>query len=141
MTGKSSLQQLLVDVVADGVGYRKLVQLLEDQFAAALRLDAAKLGTLAGAIAAEVDAIDLRRRYRIERLGEAPGAVLALGRRLLAGDRHAKQRALFVDCCAEVKALAARCRTLTRRNSGLLVAQYEAMWRLIHGERHTYVPA
>ncbi len=29
----------------------------------------------------------------------------------------------------------------TTRNGGLLAAQYEAMQRLMHGERHIYVPA
>ncbi|MDF3079915.1 MULTISPECIES: hypothetical protein [Burkholderia cepacia complex] len=140
MTGTGSLHQLLVDVIADCVGYRKLVQLLEDQFAAALQLDTARLGVLAGVIAAETDAIDMRRCYRIERLGQVQGAVLALGRRLLADDRHATQRASFVERCEEVKLLAARCQALTRRNSDLLVAQYEVMQRLMYGESHTYVP-
>lgn len=140
MTGRGSLHQLIVDVVADSVGYRKLVQLLEDQFAAAIQLDTVRLGVLADVIAAETDAIDMRRRYRIERLGQARGAVQALGRRLLADDRHTAQRALFVERCEEVKMLAARCQALTRRNSGLLVAQYETMQRLVYGERHTYVP-
>ncbi|WP_175885458.1 hypothetical protein [Burkholderia sp. BCC0044] len=141
MSTKGDPRQLLADVAADGVGYRRLAQLLEDQFAAALRLDTAKLGALARSIAAEADAIELRRRHRTEWLGHAPGAVLAFGRRLLAGDRYATQRASFVDRCAEVKVLAARCQALTRRNSRLLVAQYDAMERLMYGERHTYVPA
>ncbi|KAB0642018.1 hypothetical protein [Burkholderia latens] len=140
MTGAGSLQQLLVDVIADCVGYRRLVQLLEDQFAAALQLDTVRLGVLAGVIAAETDAIDMRRRHRIERLGHARGAVVALGRRLLGDDRHAMQRASFVERCEEVKLLAARCQALTRRNSGLLVAQYEVMQRLMYGESHIYVP-
>ncbi len=134
-------RQLLVDVVSDGVGYRKLAQLLEDQFAAALRLDTAALATLAKAIGAEADAIDLRRRYRMERIGGTPGAVLAFGKRLLAGDKHAAQREAFVERCTEVKTLATRCKTLTNRNGSLLAAQYEAMQRLMHGERHIYVPA
>ncbi len=134
-------RQLLVDVVSDGVAYGKLAKLLEEQFAAAMRLDTAALAMLAKAIAAEADAIDLRRRYRVERIGRAPGAVQALGQRLLAGEKHAAQREAFVGRCTEVKTLAARCKTLATRNGGLLAAQYEAMQRLVHGERHIYVPA
>lgn len=134
-------RQLLADVVADNVGYRKLAQLLDDQFAAALQLDTTALNSLAKAIAVEAEAIELRRRYRVERIGRTPGAVLAFGKRLLAGDKHVAQRTSFVERCTELKALAARCRTLTTRNGGLLAAQYEAMQRLMHGERHTYVPA
>lgn len=141
MKMKGSPRQLFADVVADSVGYRKLVQLLEDQFAAAMRLDTTALGSLSKAIAAEADAIELRRHYRVERLGNAPGALQALGQRLLAGEKQAEQRAALAERCSEVRALATRCQVLTKRNGGLMAAQYEAMQRLVHGERHIYVPA
>ncbi|WP_426400108.1 hypothetical protein ACN9M1_18985 [Ralstonia sp. R-29] len=134
-------RQLLADVVTDSISYRKLAQLLEDQFAAAMRLDTQALAALAKSIAVESDAINLRRRYRVERIGHAPGAVLAFGQRLLSGDKHAAQRASFVERCTDLKAQAARCQALTARNGGLLAAQYEAMQRLMHGERHIYAPA
>ncbi|WP_316682099.1 flagellar protein FlgN [Ralstonia flaminis] len=131
----------MADIVADGVGYRKLAQLLDDQFAAALRLDAALLGQLAKTIAAEADSIDARRRHRVELLGNAPGAVQAFGERALAGERHTAQRKSFIARCNELNALTARCKALGARNGALLAAQYEAMQRLMHGERHVYVPA
>lgn len=141
MSVNGNSRQLVADVVADGVGYRKLAQLFEDQYAAALRLDAALLGQIAKVIAAEADTIDARRRYRAELLGNTPGAIAAFGDRAFAGEQHAAKRASFAARCGELKALSTRCQTLAARNGALLAAQYEAMQRVLHGERHVYVPA
>jgi len=141
MTRKGNPRQLFADLVADCVGYRKLEQLLDDQFAAALRIDTLALGTLAQSIAGEVDTLDLHRRYRVEQLGNVPGAVQALGAKVFAGERHAEQRKAVAERCAEMNTLAARCQARASRNGALLAGQYEAMQRVLHGERHTYVPA
>jgi flagellar biosynthesis protein FlgN len=135
------VKQLLLDLGTDLNAYRKLAGMLDEQFDAALRLDGASLGRIGQAIDAEVSALDVRRSTRATVLGTTPGAAERLGQLLFPGAARAAQRVALSARFDELEQLIGHCKARATRNGGLLASQFEAMQRVLHGERHTYVPA
>lgn len=130
---------LLQGVADDGVAYRTLLGLLEEQFDAAIRHQQERLGRIAGDIAALVETLEERRALRVElatRLtGPAPSMpqVFALLRPEPRGRLEADWQAL------ERMVLAAK--AAGKRNGELLAEQFTIMQRVLHGENQTYEPA
>ncbi|WJF90786.1 flagellar export chaperone FlgN [Paraburkholderia bonniea] len=139
MTRQAALRQVVTGLTADLEAYRVLQRMLDEQFAVAQRLDAPALKRLGEAINHELERLELNQRTRRSLLGGMPGAF----QRLLTGQPGAAPSAAQTALAAryaELEALVARCKALAARNSSLLAGQFETMQRMLHGEKHTYVP-
>jgi flagella synthesis protein FlgN len=139
MTRGRALADIVRGVEADRQAYRTLRGMLEEQFAAVLRHDAAALATLAGRVTALVGEIEIRREERVARCAELAGAgshmeaVLPL---LPEASRNA-----FVGAWRELEAQVRECKELNARNGRLMTEQHQIMQRVLHGEVDTYAPA
>lgn len=139
MTRGRALADIVRGVERDRAAYRELHALLEEQHAAALRHDAARLGDLAGRVTALVEAIEARR---IER--EAIVATL-----VGAGSRMAAilpllpevSRRGFEAAWSALESQVLECKRLNVRNGRLMTEQHELMRRLLRGDADTYAPA
>lgn len=140
MSVSAALTQLLDDINADLHTYRRLAQMFDVQFAAALRLDADVLKRTAEQIEHEVGLLDARRRAR-SGAGQKPLSIAyqQTGRTPVTTAATA-QRATLDVCREEWKAAVKHCKAQAVRNGNLLASQFEMMQRLLHGEKHTYVP-
>ena len=139
MSRGRALATIVRGVELDGDGYGRLRALLEEQFAAALRHDAAALGELAAHVTALVAEIDARR---IER--EAICATLAgQGARIPAilPLLPALSRQAFTAAWSALEAQVVECKRLNARNGRLLTEQHALMQRLLRGDADTYAPA
>ncbi|MGC1550217.1 MAG: flagellar export chaperone FlgN [Rhodanobacter sp.] len=126
-------RRALEDLDGELRAYRKLAGMLEEQFTTAMRLDTTMLARISETIAEEVRLLDEQGRKRPRLVG----ALSDIAKRSPAAGKAAQHRVLEKRC-AELKALAIHCKTLTMRNGQLLASQYETMQRVLHGERHTY---
>lgn len=129
------LKRALEELDSEVVAYRKLSDMLDEQFQTAKRLDTAMLAKISAEIAREVSCLDERRRSRTQWLGPVPES---------AGHLHGSREGAAHDAverrCAELKMLAAQCKASTLRNGQLLASQYDMMQRILHGEQPTYGP-
>ena len=133
------MQQLLDGIAADVADYAALQTLLEQQFDAAVRHQAARLEQVAGAVSALVDAMEARRAQRVDcavrLVGPAPSMAQVFA--LLKPEPRARLEQQWQDL--ELRVL--ECKRLGKRNSDLLVDQYTIMQRVLHGEDQIYEPA
>ncbi|MFH5254427.1 flagellar export chaperone FlgN [Burkholderia semiarida] len=134
-------RRLVDDLRQDLIAYRKLEQMLDVQFEAALRLDAESLRAIAKAIGTEVGALAARRDARLTYVGEQSSSAARMADAIFPGPGRELQRAALIGRCGEIDALIRACKVRASRNSQLLATQFESMQRLLNGERHTYVPA
>lgn len=138
-TRQEAMQLLLHGIAMDVAGYAELQDLLEQQFDAAVRHQRARLEQLAETISALVDAMEARRRQRVEcavrLLGPAPSMAQVFT--LL----KPEPRARLEQEWAGLETLVLKCKRLGKRNSDLLVDQYTIMQRVLHGEDQIYEPA
>jgi flagella synthesis protein FlgN len=138
MTRGRVLADIVRGVEADRQAYGVLRGLLEEQFGAVVRHDAAALGTLAGRVTALVADIEGRREEReagcasLAGAGSRLEAILPL---LPAASRHA-----FVAAWRELEAQVRECKVLNARNGHLMTEQHQIMQRVLHGEVDTYAP-
>ncbi|MFC4762311.1 flagellar export chaperone FlgN [Dyella koreensis] len=130
------LKQALEELDGEVSAYRRLSSMLDKQFQVATRLDTASLACVSEAIAQEVHCLEGRRRQRSQLLTVAS----TLANRLPAARGTVAHRAVE-QRCTELKELATICKAATLRNGQLLASQYDAMQRVLQGERHTYAPA
>ncbi|KVO87711.1 hypothetical protein WL21_04845 [Burkholderia ubonensis] len=137
----ANARRLLDDLREDFAAYRRLAEMLDAQFEAALRIDFEALRAFATAIGSEVERIAARRETRVSQIGAQPGGAVRLAERVFPGPERALQRATLIGRCNEIEMLIGECKARATRNGNLLGSQFEAMQRLVNGERHTYVPA
>ncbi|MFC3533446.1 flagellar export chaperone FlgN [Vogesella facilis] len=139
MNTRDAAKTLLADVASDRNDYRVLAQLLEQQFAAALRHDAAA-----------IDAINQRIEPLLARLDEHRRLRPTLAARLLGVTRGgsmdeviallpATPAAALAGWWAELQQAVRHCKELNARNGRLMSSQQEIMQRVLHGESDTYV--
>ncbi|WP_153099489.1 flagellar export chaperone FlgN [Paraburkholderia hayleyella] len=136
---QAALRQVIAGLATDLETCRKLQIMLEQQFTVAQKLDAAALKCLGEAIGVELERLEANHRERNSVLGGMPGAFKRLFATRPGSVQPAAQAALAARY-AELEALVVRCKALAARNSTLLATQFETMQRLLHGEKHTYVP-
>jgi flagellar biosynthesis protein FlgN len=143
MTPSQSMQRLLVGVRDDMADYRRLRELLDAQFDAALRHRADETGDVVARILELTQVLDGRRRERVQlaRLilgggSEAELSLHALSARMPAATRHA-----FDLCCAKLEQLVRECKRLNRRNCHMMTAQHDSMRRAQNAEACIYAPA
>lgn len=139
MTRQDAMRALLAGIADDLRAYPALQDLLEQQFHAALRHQAAQLGQVAEAISALVDTLQARRAQRV-----------ALAQRLLGSTANMDQAfALLKNPAREkiesdwktLETMVVECKRLSKRNSDLLLEQHSIMQRVLHGEDQLYAPA
>lgn len=139
MTRQDAMRALLAGIAEDLRAYPALQDLLDQQFNAALRHQAAQLGQAAEAISTLVDTLQERRAQRV-----------ALAQRLLGPTANMAQAfALLKNAAREkiesdwktLETMVVECKRLSKRNSDLLLEQHTIMQRVLHGEDQLYAPA
>jgi flagella synthesis protein FlgN len=139
MTRQDAMRVLLAGIADDLRAYPALQDLLEQQFNAALRHQAAQLGQAAEAISALVDTLQQRRAQRV-----------ALAQRLLGPTANMDQAFALLKQPAREKiesdwktleTMVVECKRLSKRNGDLLLEQHTIMQRVLHGEDQLYAPA
>ncbi|WP_229420784.1 flagellar export chaperone FlgN [Pseudoduganella albidiflava] len=138
-TRQAAMTQLLQGVADDMAAYRTLLDLLEQQFDAAIRHQQERLGQLAAEIGTLVDTLESRRAERVEFATRLTGASASMAQvfTLLRPEPRAR---LEADWSAlEQMVLAAK--AASKRNGDLLAEQFTIMQRVLHGDNQTYEPA
>jgi flagella synthesis protein FlgN len=139
-----SLQKILAGVRGDLADYRRLRELLEAQFVAALRHRADEIHDVVARILELTAVLDGRRRERVELVGAllAGGtATSGMSLRAVSARLPITLRANFDACCARLEELVRECKRLNRRNCHLLTAQADSMRQVQNPEAYTYAPA
>jgi len=139
VTRQAAMTQLLQGVADDMAAYRTLLDLLEQQFEAAIRHRQERLGQLAAEIGTLVDTLENRRAARVELATRLTGATPSMAQvfTLLRPEPRAR---LEADWHAlEQMVLAAK--AAGKRNGDLLAEQFTIMQRVLHGDNQTYEPA
>lgn len=133
-----AIARLLRDLISDVADYGALRLLLDSQFDAALRHDAATLRDLATRISDAVQALDARRLLRARLVTGLYGSDGRMEQVFaeLPEDNRERCRAMWSGLQARV----ADCKRLNARNCLLMTDQYEIMQRVLHGEDQIYAP-
>ncbi len=121
--------------------YRGLADMLEQQYAMAVRMDTAAMTRISEDIASEVRQLDAQNGGRHPRLLDVVALICRRGAEGTASPQlDASQHAALEVRCRELRQLAVQCKSLTIRNGNLLASQFETMHQVLHGEAHTYAP-
>lgn len=128
-----ALAQLLRDAQADLGDYERLAQLLEQQFNAALRHDAAQLQTLAEGIGPLLDALDQRRLARVALVTQLLGPLSATSMASLFERLPAARRAPVQALWERLEQAVTDCKTRNARNARLMTEQQALLQRVLHG--------
>ncbi len=132
------MRQLLDGIAADLHDYQRMLDLIAQQFEAAIRHQSARLGEIAQEIGALVDVLQARRAQRVE-----------LATRLVGPQPSMEQvftllkpepRARLENDWAQLEGMVQVAREMGRRNAELLAEQYTIMQRVLHGDDQTYEP-
>lgn len=141
--GKQSeaMMQLVQGMRADIADYRRLRELLELQFNAALRHQSQTLVDVAANITELVDTLEQRRQERVVLAGEliGPGEPVSMQgvMRLLTPS----SRTVLQTDWDTLEGLVRECKEANARNCRLLTEQHEIMQRVLNREADTYAPA
>ncbi len=148
----SPLQRILAGVRDDMTDYRRLRELLDAQFAAALRHRADEIRDTVGRILELTTVLEHRRRERVRLVEE----MLAVERTASGNSRRAPpgpslqgisahlpagMRANFDACCGRLERLVRECKRRNRRNCHVLTAQHDIVRQVLNPEADIYAPA
>ncbi len=151
MAQSSPLQRILAGVRDDLSDYRRLRELLDAQFAAALRHRADEIRDAVRGILELTAALEGRRRERVRLVEE----VLAAERTASGNSKRptpgpsllgisaclpAAMRANFDACCGKLEQLVRECKRRNRRNCHVLTAQQEVMRQVLNPGAGIYAP-
>jgi flagellar biosynthesis protein FlgN len=136
---QDAMRALLQGLAADLLAYPQLLDLLEQQFEAAVRHQSARLGQLADAISTLVDTMEERRAARVALVQRLLGPQGTMPQAFALLKNPARER-MTADWQA-LEHSVRECKRLGKRNSDLLVEQYSIMQRVLHGEELIYAPA
>lgn len=125
----------------DLIAYRRLKEMLDAQFAAAMYHDAPRLAAAGQAVEQLAGEIELRRQERVD-----------LVRQLFDGDSQARMEQVFAllpeaparmfrSWWSELETLVRDCKGMNERLCHLLTDQQEIMQRLLGDNEDIYVPA
>ncbi|MCC4596688.1 flagellar protein FlgN [Xanthomonas campestris pv. phormiicola] len=134
MLQASVLARVIGELDQEVLLYRKLADLLEQQYRAAATADDRSLKQLCEALTMQLEAIEARHRARNPSL---LGLIALLARQ---GEDTAPTAPTLQARCRELKQLALTCKSLCMRNGERLAAHYDSLHQALHGERHTYAP-
>lgn len=148
MTRREALQKLFQGMHADVQGYRRLRELLDEQFEAALQHRTEQVREVVERISALAQELEARRRERVDLVGRLAPRAAPPSIGAVAGMLQGAARATFESCWSSLEKLVHECKRLNQRNCRLLMDQYEIMRRVLddlaHGagsEAGTYAPA
>lgn len=141
MKPREAFGKIFAGMRADLHDYRRLRELLESQFIAALNHRTDDIRVLGEDITALASTLDLRRRERFALAtllvpAGAPVSISTLAQRLQGASRSA-----FDTCWASLETAVRDCKALNARNCALLMGQYDIMQRVLQAEENTYAPA
>lgn len=134
-----ALKRLMFEVGSDRNDYRRLHELLEQQFAAALKHDASALAPLNSQILELAERLDAHRRARPALTAAVLGPGKPVSIEAVIDSLSGLPSRALDEWWSELKEMVVRCKALNARNGQLLSAQYEIMQRVLHGESDTYV--
>lgn len=138
MTRQQAMHGLLQGVAADKLAYQGLLDLLEQQFQAALHHRQARLGDIAAEISTLVDGMEARRRQRVELAERLVGAQGGMAQ-VFALLKHEPRARLEADW-AELEQMVRQAKATGKRNGDLLAEQYTIMEKVLKGEDQIYEP-
>jgi len=129
---------LLDGVKADLQSYQQMLDLIAQQFEAAIRHQSERLGDIAKEIGALVDVLEARRAQRVELATRLVGPQPSMEQvfTLLKPEARARLEADW----AQLEGMVQTAREMGRRNADLLAEQYTIMQRVLHGDDQTYEP-
>ena len=138
MTRDQAVARLLDGIGADMTACSTIRDLLERQFQAAMRHRAAELTLLAEELTPELDAMEQRRRQRVQLVRALLGPQATMDD--LFGSLPGSLRTRGQTGWDKLEALVRDCKQATVRNGNLMAEQFTIMQRLLHGEDDTYAP-
>lgn len=141
MTRGQAIEMVMAGILADVEGYRQLHDLLEAQFAAALRHETARIAEVGEKITETATAMENRRVERVSLVRRLIGAAEPKPMQALFGVMSASRRQLAESSWRELEERVRDCKALNERNCRLLMDQYEIMQHVLNGEADIYVPA
>jgi len=129
---------LLDGIKADLQSYQQMLDLIAQQFEAAIRHQSEKLGAIAKEIGALVDVLEARRAQRVDLATRLVGPQPSMEQvfTLLKPEARARLEADW----AQLEGMVQTAREMGRRNADLLAEQYTIMQRVLHGDDQTYEP-
>jgi flagellar biosynthesis protein FlgN len=132
------MKMLLDGIKADLQSYQQMLDLIAQQFEAAIRHQSERLGEIAKEIGALVDVLEARRAQRVELATRLVGPQPSMEQvfTLLKPEARARLEADW----AELEGMVQTAREMGRRNADLLAEQYTIMQRVLHGDDQTYEP-
>jgi flagella synthesis protein FlgN len=138
LTRDQAVARLLDGIAADMTACGTIRDLLERQFQAAMRHHGSELALLAGQLTPELDAMEQRRRQRVQLVRALLGQDATMDD--LLGSLPAPQRTRGQAEWERLEGLVRDCKQATTRNGNLMAEQFTIMQRLLHGEDGTYAP-
>ena len=135
---QDAMRLLLDGIKADLHSYQQMLDLIAQQFEAAIRHQSERLGEIAKEIGALVDVLEARRAQRVELATRLVGPQPSMEQvfTLLKPEARARLEADW----AELEGMVQAAREMGRRNADLLAEQYTIMQRVLHGDDQTYEP-
>jgi len=132
------MKMLLDGIKADLQSYQQMLDLIAQQFEAAIRHQSERLGEIAKEIGDLVDVLEARRAQRVELATRLVGPQPSMEQvfTLLKPEARARLEADW----AELEGMVQTAREMGRRNADLLAEQYTIMQRVLHGDDQTYEP-
>ncbi|WP_326536798.1 flagellar protein FlgN [Pseudorhodoferax sp.] len=134
---RPAVERLLRDVQADLADYAELAELLEQQFASALRHDGPALEELAERIVAVVDQLDARRQFRIGLVARLTGDAATPGVPALLAQWPAARRGAVQALWDRLEEAVRDCKARNLRNARLMTEQHALLARVLHGPEDT----
>lgn len=144
MTHQQLLQRVMEGLRDDLGDYRRLRELLDAQFAAALRHQADEIREVIGGILDVTGKLEQRRRERVDmvqRLLNGERGVSRPSMQALSVRLHPSVRANFDAFCTTLEKLLRDCKRLNRRNCHVLTAQHDMMRQALDLKEYVYAPA
>jgi flagellar biosynthesis protein FlgN len=138
LSRQDAMRMLLDGIAADLQAYQQLLDLIAQQFEAAIRHQSVRLGEIAQDIGALVDVLEARRAQRVELAVRLAGPQPTMEQVFTLLKPEARTR-LEADW-AQLEGLVRTAREMGRRNAELLAEQYTIMQRVLHGDDQTYEP-
>jgi flagella synthesis protein FlgN len=138
LSRQDAMRMLLDGIAADLQAYQQLLDLIAQQFEAAIRHQSARLGEIAQEVSALVDVLEARRAQRVELAGRLAGPQPTMEQVFALLKPEARTR--LEHDWAQLEALVRTAREMGRRNAELLAEQYTVMQRVLHGDDQTYEP-
>ena len=132
------MKMLLDGIKADLQSYQQMLDLIAQQFEAAIRHQSERLGEIAQEIGALVDVLEARRAQRVDLATRLIGPQPSMDQvfALLKPEARARLEADW----AQLEDMVQTAREMGRRNADLLAEQYTIMQRVLHGDDQTYEP-